>query len=360
MKYFLVLAVVFAMLFNTGCVGTEGKERQNVREGNTGQDNREGPDSGSVLTEGSGAPAEGEAGTPENVDAGETGTGEDAVDDETEKDIIGANGSEGSGIDKESGGSTQKFYPIVALDYLLGGSKDNGEWIHAWELADQIKGGETYNCYAFDKPVGIGTGSKVELLEPIDTVSVTVACENEYQLAVGGKWNALPRVPVAQSTNSETYKKIVKDVLAQEGLPDAEAVIRQNYRIDLEGDGVDEVLIWASNLDYENVDMAAKKGQYSIIMLRKIIGGEVRNIPVSYVIYTSDTMYEPGEVDDYLYENANYFLTYVDRIRSIADVNGDGKMEVIIDSRYYEGEFVMVYELQGDKMVDVLYNGWGL
>ncbi|NLK88508.1 MAG: hypothetical protein GX279_13650 [Clostridiaceae bacterium] len=360
MKYFLVLMVVFAMVFNTGCVRIEGKDRQNVQEGIAGQDNKEGPVNGSVHTEGSGLPAEGPAGSDKNADPGKTGTGADADGDGEESAIGSTNGSEASGDDNGSNGSTQRIYPIVALDYLLGGSGDNGEWITATNLADQIKGGETYYCYAFDKLAGMGTGSKVELLEPIDTVSVTVACENEYQLAVGGGWNALPRVPVSQSTNSETYKKIVKDVLTQEGLPDAEAVIRQNYRIDLEGDGVDEVLIWASNLDYENVDIAAKKGQYSIIILRRIIDGEVKNIPVSYMIYTSDTIYEPGEVDEFLYENANYFLTCVERIRSIADVNGDGKMEVIIDSRLYEGESIIVYELQGDKMVDVLYNGWGL
>ncbi len=347
MKYFIVLLVALAMVFNTGCMGSEDTDRQNVQQSNAVNNGVNRQDSG-VSTDSS---ADGSAESRDNGEADEAGN----------KDEISGNEAEEAGsTDKGNNGSTRRIDPIVALDFLLGGYSSDGEWVTAEDMTDYIRGGEKYSCYAFDKFVGTGTGSKIELLDPIDTVSVTVACESEYLLAVGGEWDALPRVPVSQGTGSETYKKIVKDILAEEGLPDAEAVIKQNYRIDLEGDGIDEVLIWASNLDYEYIDIAAKKGQYSIILLRKIIDGEVQNIPVSYVIYTSDTIFDAGDVDEYDFEYNNYSITYVDKIRSIADVNGDGIMEVIVDSRYYEGEFVIVFELQGDKMVDVLSNGWGV
>ncbi len=262
-------------------------------------------------------------------------------------------------IAKDDQGYAAKFNPIVAGDYLLGGySHDNG-WITAEDLADSIKGGEVYNCYAFDKMAGKGTGSSVELIEPCDTVSVTVSCENDYLVAVSGEWNALPRVPISQGTDNEIYKKVIKDFLAENGLADTEAVIRQNYRIDIDGDGVDEVLIWASNMDFDYIDIMGKKGQYSIILLRRLVDGEVKNIPVTCEIYTED--YSEDYNDDfYTSPDFTLALAYIDKIRAIADVNGDGKMEVIVDSRYYEGHFVVVYELQNDKLVLVISNGWGV
>ncbi len=360
MKYFVVFAVALALVFNTGCMGSEGIDRQNVQQGDAVNNGVDVQDSGLSNSEGSGMSVEGSVESSHSGDDDEAGVGDELTGNEADGVTGGGSEAEGNGSDKGSNESAKKINPIVALDFLLGGYSNDGKWVTAEDMAEYIEGGEIYSCYAFDRMVGTGTGSKVELLDPINTVSVTVACESDYLLAVGGEWNALPRVPVSQGTGSETYKKIVKDILTEEGLPDAEAVIKQNYRIDLEGDGIDEVLIWASNLDYEHIDIAAKKGQYSIIILRKIIDGEVKNIPVSYVIYTSDTIFDVGDVDEYDYEYNNYSITYVDKIRSIADVNGDGKMEVIVDSRYYEGEFVIVYELQGDKMVDVLSNGWGV
>ncbi len=46
---------------------------------------------------------------------------------------------------------------------------------------------------------------------------------------------------------------------------------------------------------------------------------------------------------------------------AVADLNGDGRMEVVIDDAYYEGSSTAVYELAGDgSLVRVIGAGCGV
>jgi hypothetical protein len=46
-------------------------------------------------------------------------------------------------------------------------------------------------------------------------------------------------------------------------------------------------------------------------------------------------------------------------LASVADLNGDGRMEVVLVWSYYEGGGVTGYELQGDRLAPVLEAGCG-
>lgn len=41
------------------------------------------------------------------------------------------------------------------------------------------------------------------------------------------------------------------------------------------------------------------------------------------------------------------------------DLNGDGKMEIVVSSRYYEGEATIIYQCDRKKIEDVLSVGCG-
>ena len=57
----------------------------------------------------------------------------------------------------------------------------------------------------------------------------------------------MPRLPVTQLNENAYYKQIIVDILVERGLMDANVELLQHYRIDLDGDGMDEVVLYAEN-----------------------------------------------------------------------------------------------------------------
>lgn len=39
------------------------------------------------------------------------------------------------------------------------------------------------------------------------------------------------------------------------------------------------------------------------------------------------------------------------RVGAVLDLNGDGVMEIVLFGRYYEGDWVTAYRLEGDKLI---------
>jgi len=110
--------------------------------------------------------------------------------------------------------------------------------------------------------------------------------------------------------------------------------ISQILRVDIEGDGTEEVLISASHF-VEPTGHDVEFGDYSLVLMRKVIGNSVETVPL---------------VADYYYqEAANQFpLTYTTTFP--ADLNNDGVMEVIVGVERWEGSGVIVFEIDGTKV----------
>jgi hypothetical protein len=149
------------------------------------------------------------------------------------------------------------------------------------------------------------------------------------------------------STDKAVYADLIDGILKENGLDGVKAEIRQVLSVDLEGDGIDEILINASNLDFEHMEAYCAKGTYSIIILLRNIDGNMKHIVLRQSAYPED-----GELD------GNISVAY--SLSSILDLNGDGIMEVIVGDRYYEGHGFGVFEIRGDEAAEVLSNGWGL
>ncbi len=47
------------------------------------------------------------------------------------------------------------------------------------------------------------------------------------------------------------------------------------------------------------------------------------------------------------------------RVLDVADLNGDGRMEVLVHAWYYEGAAVLVYTYDGTSLTEVLATGCG-
>lgn len=258
------------------------------------------------------------------------------------------------------------LHPIVASygNFLLGGSDgkkwfkpngliNSGDRIEPSEIAKSINGGERYKLYSLDRYLGDGIGGKVLPHDEdwgglyTEYVEIEHSIENEDFIAVSCDWDCMPRKPVVLSNESQIYIDIVKDVLAENGLENATAKIVQNYSIDLDGDGMDEVVTCA---EYNDSDwrFGNSKGAYSLLLLRKVVDGNVKNIILHIDI-------DSGELIDGMY----YKYRYVFGICGFLDLNGDGKLELITSGQGYEDMWYDVYEITRDNAVHIMNNGWG-
>ena len=154
-----------------------------------------------------------------------------------------------------------------------------------------------------------------------------------------------PRRPRMQALNQEIYQRVAAGLLKSKGLNIQRAKLTQLMRVDLNGDGVEEVLMAArSRPDYGRTPQE-KKGDYSLLAIRYVDNGVVRARILDYNISKRDlTFSAPG-----------YF-----EFLSCVDIDGDGAMEIIGANGYYEGNGFEVWKFDGKSTKSVMFAGWGV
>jgi len=140
----------------------------------------------------------------------------------------------------------------------------------------------------------------------------------------------------------QVYRDAVRDFLRSRGLRDPKVKITQLLRIDLEGDGEDEVFVTATNYgtkDADDIPSESPAGSYSLILLRRVVDGKVRT----------------QLIDGEFYRKAGDFnAPRRFRVSALLDVDGDGKLEVIVNAAYYEGGSTTVYRCTPTKIEKLL------
>ena len=244
------------------------------------------------------------------------------------------------------------LHPIVEIDtgYLFGGSAD-GKWIKAEKAAKSMKGRTAFRVFGLTQEVGKATGGKPKSAEAEvcpDTLTVSLSSKpKEGVMALSAPWNALPRKPQVADPTQQIYVDAVRDFLESRRMSDPKVKITRILRVDLDGDGEEEVLINATNYFTEDGDVpmdTAAPGSYSIVLLRRVVAGKVQTELIAGEFYVKDESSASN-----LYE-----------IPGVLDLNGDGKLEVIVHSHYYEGAETTIYDCSGGKCKVVLSVGCGL
>lgn len=251
-----------------------------------------------------------------------------------------------------SGGEIYSQLSNVVIDadgqYMLCGV-EKGKWIQAEGSGADFPGGFTYKLYDFSGYIGETTGGAPQQYgmpcEWLYEVPLDKAPEGECVVGIHCSWEPQPRIPEVLPVDNAAYKKIIHEYLAGNGIKNPEVNITNILRVDLEGDGKNEVIISASRY-VNDVYPPVNPGDYSIILLRKVVNEEAYTIPV----------FEEFHPDN----NNDHVVPSDSRIAAVLDTNGDGRMEIIIESWYYEGSGKAIYRVLEKEVELVASEGCGV
>jgi hypothetical protein len=222
--------------------------------------------------------------------------------------------------------------PLVAAGFGALGWWDGAVWAQVEPAtALPVAGGEDYQVALIGLEAIIAGGPPTTLCDPLNNPGVVF--ENEQVLgdwpgplgvAISASWVIVPHL-VEQIEDDGTYSAFAGELLAERGLNVPDPAMKQILQVDLEGDGVNEVLVVAEDV---SEGLFAQDGDYSIMFVRRTISGDVQtDILGESVIVTADNPL----VNSY-------------SVGAVADLNGDARMEIVLTAAYYEGIFVEVWE----------------
>jgi len=213
------------------------------------------------------------------------------------------------------------------FEFQVIGGIQNERWLAAGEVAEYIQPGQAFDVYA---PDGFaGEASLVDygiFIQPSRCGAYYVGSDLDLDVpglvGVARGWNVTYRRSQDLPMDTLVYQGAVGDWLVSQGVTQPEVRITRVVRVDIEGDGVDEVFINA------------------ILLMRKVVGDSVVTVPVVTDVYISPT--------------AELTFPYTYLLVNLLDLNGDGFLEVIVDVSRWEGDGVMVYQVDGVNVTQAL------
>ena len=244
---------------------------------------------------------------------------------------------------------------IVGAEGVAGWS-EGGEWRTLEDGALPAAPGDTYSVIYLTDPIttvaGGAPGPGCEFVDPSTDIDVGIEADTwpmPFPIAISANWDLVPHDVELLATDSTTYKDIASDLLFGQGVDDPDPTLVQLIRTDLEGDGVDEILVAAERNATGQLNPAAV-GDYSIVFLRKLIEGEVQTAILGFSLVEEP----PGEG----------WIIALDTLRfsAVADLNGDGQMEIVFTNQGYEGSSTVVMDYIDDDLgpLPVLSVGCGV
>jgi hypothetical protein len=232
---------------------------------------------------------------------------------------------------------------------LIIGGHAGGKWLSSEQAGKALEPGRKFRLFTLTGKTGDAFGGQAapnaEVCPDVWEQTMHPATEKSA-IALALPWNPMPRTAKASDKTQELYVKAAHDFLVGKGIAKPVVKITQLLRIDLNGDGEDEVLLSATSYPGEEGETPdhAEAGNYSFVLLRQVTDGKVQ------------TKLIEGE----FYPKASESQTpYRHDVSGLLDLDGDGRLEIIIYSAYYEGATVTVWRFSAGKLHKVLEIGCG-
>ena len=93
--------------------------------------------------------------------------------------------------------------------------------------------------------------------------------------------------------------------------------------------------------------MRSRAGSYSMVLLRRVIAGKVETQLIEREFYPK--AYPKAAQDEGRFDAPNAY-----KVIATLDLDGDGKMEIVVGSDYYEGEETTIYRCDQKKVEALL------
>lgn len=224
---------------------------------------------------------------------------------------------------------------ILAVDNYVVASTFGGRWRAADERFAKGRRPASFRPFGLGTAGGAARTSGFEWSE--EQHGVYVKRQDVRPLLAGG----VPRAPrrVREGQPTAEYEAACRRFLALKGLPVTKARVTRVLRVDLDGDGTDEAMIEATNGE---PSYQSPKGTYSLVLLRALRGGKV-----------VETALE-------LAPSAPGGTLAVAQVRAVADLDGDGRMEVLTTTRGLEDFGARLWGYRAGRATMLVENGNGV
>lgn len=227
---------------------------------------------------------------------------------------------------------------LLVVDNLVIGSFDGKTWK---KLPENSKSSESLELKAVNFDSLGGTRTVLGYRESEIGGTFLNVDEFERGVFVTGLSPKFPRKVTKLGTTNKTYLDVAAAALKAHKSP-SKAALAAVYSVDLDGDGTQEVIIEGRSPGFTREStMDGNKSKHSLLIVRGI---------GSKGVQTHEIMVSAGP------NGAGEYGT----IRSIVDLDGDGKMEIIASIDYYEGQSASVYSWNKGSFKKILENGAGV
>lgn len=224
----------------------------------------------------------------------------------------------------------------MSLFLLLGGVSTN-EWFPPNASVARYGGEATYSLHTLTQISKYLMWGKVPEFSPTCGnyfISTDPGFDEPGFVGVVDGWNVTKRDVVELSTDAHLYQQVVVDWLTAMGVVALPPSSLQAFRVDLEGDGVDEVFISATHLD--DSQRTPNAGDYSLVLMRKVVGNDA---VTKLVVGDHYNMPQPEMSNPRTFTLANFI-----------DLNQDGVLEVVVEINRKQGFGAIVLQVDGQDV----------
>ncbi|BCW87829.1 hypothetical protein sos41_09600 [Alphaproteobacteria bacterium SO-S41] len=162
-------------------------------------------------------------------------------------------------------------------------------------------------------------------------------------LLIPGAWAATPATVTVSDGAGAANEALVAKVMADYGMPDAKIVRGAKVEADIDGDGKPDTILNVTNAA-EGAELTGN--QYSALIA--IMSNNGKEVSVPLMIQTSNTENPDPEGGPPVLLN----------IVAIADIDGDGKFELVTVGFGSEEHYVDVWSIAPDGTFNITYQGY--